>query len=97
VNEKIFSDINDFKNRNGNRLTTLRFNDPGGLSIALDLTFAKADRSLIELYAAELAAGYREMRKSTFDLSDREVQIVAKSPDYIKSGSTAYSYKVDNG
>jgi hypothetical protein len=99
VNREIFSDHNDFRNRNGHRLSTLRFqsSDGSGLIYAVDLTFAKADKSLIELYAAELAAGYREMRKSTFDVSDREVQIVAKSPEYIKSGSTVYSYKVDNG
>jgi len=99
VNREIFADFNEFKNRNGNRLSTTRIEarDGSGYIFAADLTFAKADRSLIELYAAELAAGYREMRKSTFDVSDREVQIVAKSPEYIKSGSTVYSYKVENG
>lgn len=95
---ELFSDINNFTNNRGHELTTFRSQDSSGkLFFVVTLTFPDPAPALMELYAAELRAEYREMRRSTPDLSEGAIKIATRSPPFVKSGSTTYDYEVADG
>src|SRR5262249_1427008 len=81
-NGEICSDFNTFKNNKGYELETSRVKGKDGdLIYAIELKFPNAPQTIINLYAAELRANFREMRKSTVDLTE-DVPVLTKSPMY---------------
>jgi hypothetical protein len=95
--DQLFSDINRFGNRHGVILETWRVRGSSGEWIfTADLKVENASTAVVELYDAELRAGYRDMRKSTPE-GPRKGPLPTTSAKFIKSGGTIYSYTVEKG
>lgn len=93
VKGQIYSDVNDFKNAFGSTIGTLRSVKPDKL-YAVICEFPNAPRDVVEHYALEIISEYRERAESMFNFQDDKIQTVKKSPSYVKSGSTLYSYEM---
>ena len=96
IPNEVYADVNRFTNSRGHEMLVLRLDGEARPGYGATIAFPNAPAALIELYDAELRAGYRRMIASTPETSGT-ARAMERSALYVKTGGALYAYEVEKG